>query len=331
MSAEVSPPISTPVRSIILYAAPLCSTCRRVKRWLDAHGIPYEEINLARDMQTVAMVKQLTDGWPHVPTIMFPDGSVLVEPSDHELAARCFPGGEMPGQRADTSEIMCHEGSSAPVGQEISYPRFAAFYNPLMGSSLVRKLFDPLRREIVGQAYGVVLEVGVGGGQNFPFYEPSRVERVEAIEPDEAMLVEARKRLATAPIPIHLSRASVDALPFPDAQFDSVVGTLVFCSVCDPLCGLREIERVLKPGGTLVLLEHVRAPGKRVAWIQDALVPLTTRCLGNCHWNRNTEQMVLEAGFQTTEARQLSGGLQPMLRLAAIRPATPEELPPKQP
>lgn len=57
MSAEVSPPVSTPVRSIIVYAAPLCGACRRVKRWLDAHSIPYEEINLARDMQAVATVK----------------------------------------------------------------------------------------------------------------------------------------------------------------------------------------------------------------------------------------------------------------------------------
>lgn len=217
----------------------------------------------------------------------------------------------MPGQGADTSETMCHEGSPAPAGQEISYPRFAASYNRLMGSSLVRKLFDPLRREIVGQAYRVVLEVGVGGGQNFPFYEPSRVERVEAIEPDEAMLVETRKRLVAAPIPIHLSRASVEALPFPDAQFDSVVGTLVFCSVRDPLCDLREIERALKPGGTLFLLEHVRAPGKHIAWIQDALVPLTARFLGNDHWNRETQQMVVKAGFQITEVCQLSGDSNP--------------------
>jgi len=215
----------------------------------------------------------------------------------------------------------------ASATQVISFPRFAAFYNWLMDRPLVRRWFDPLRREIIGQAHGVVLEVGAGGGQNFPFYDPTRVERVEAVEPDEAMLVEARRRLATAPVPITPTHAQVESLPFPDAHFDSAVATLVFCSVGDPEGGLREIWRVLKPGGTLLLLEHVRAQGRITTWVQDALVPVTTRCMGNDHWNRDTLQTVLHTGFQTTQVRQLSGGLQPMLLIHASRPQTQEEIP----
>jgi ubiquinone/menaquinone biosynthesis C-methylase UbiE len=221
--------------------------------------------------------------------------------------------------------MMNNDVSHASGMKEISFPRFAAFYNWLMNRPLVRRGFDPLRREIVGQAHGVVLEVGAGGGQNFPFYDPTRVVRVEAVEPDEAMLVEARHRLTAAPIPITLTRASVEALPFPDAHFDSVVVTLVLCSVRDLEGGLREIWRVLKPGGTLLLLEHVRAQGSITAWVQDALVPVTTRCMGNDHWNRDTQQAILQTGFQTTQVRQLSGGLQPMLSLSAIRPRTQQE------
>src|SRR6266536_4457009 len=102
---------------------------------------------------------------------------------------------------------MSSNGKRASARREISFPRFAAFYNWLMDRPLVRRMFDPLRRETAGQAHGVVLEVGAGGGQNFPFYDPTRVVRVEAIEPDEAMLVVARRALSAVPIPITLTRA----------------------------------------------------------------------------------------------------------------------------
>jgi ubiquinone/menaquinone biosynthesis C-methylase UbiE len=221
---------------------------------------------------------------------------------------------------------MGNEVSNATRAKEVSHPRFAAFYNRMMGRPLVRRMFDALRRETAGQAHGIVLEVGAGGGQNFPFYDPARVERVEAVEPDEAMLVAARRALSAAPVSITLTCAPVESLPFPDAQFDSVVATLVFCSVHDPEHGLREIWRVLKPGGTLLLLEHVRAQGSVTAWVQDALVPLSTRCMGNDHWNRDTLRTILHPGFQTTQVRQLSGGLQPMLLIHARRPQTQEEM-----
>jgi ubiquinone/menaquinone biosynthesis C-methylase UbiE len=200
---------------------------------------------------------------------------------------------------------MDNDMSYASDMKEISYPRFAAFYNRLMAWPVVQRGFEPLRRETAGQAHGIVLEVGAGGGQNFPFNDPTRVVRMEAVEPDEAMLVEARRRLADAPVPIRLSPAPVEDLPFPDAHFDSAVVTLVFCSVRDPERGLSEIWHVLKPGGTLLLL--------------------STRCMGNCHWNRDTLRAILQTGFQATQVRQLSGGLQPMLLVQASRPQTPGE------
>ncbi len=221
--------------------------------------------------------------------------------------------------------MTSHDLHLSSRANEIAHPRFATFYNRMMKQPRVRRQFDPLRSEIVGQAHGVVLEVGAGGGQNFPFYDPSRVVSVEAIEPDETMLGYAERNRADALVPITLSRAAVEMLPFPETHFDSVVVTLVFCSVRDPERSLREIRRVLIPGGSLLLLEHVRAQGKVAAWMQDALVPLTTRCLGNCHWNRDTGRHLVECGFEIVSRRVLGGGLQPFLLVHARRAQEPAE------
>src|SRR5712692_11719888 len=188
---------------------------------------------------------------------------------------------------------------------QIFHPRFAAFYEWYARLGYDRRLTDPLRQETAGQAYGVVLEVGAGTGLNFSRYHPEQVERVEAIEPDAAMLAYARPRVKQAAVPITLTQASVEALPFPDATFDSAVVTLVFCSVGDPARGMQEIKRVLKPRGTLFMFEHVRSQKFVTAHLQNAIVPLTTRLFGHCHWNRDTERVVREAGFHIAHLRHL--------------------------
>jgi ubiquinone/menaquinone biosynthesis C-methylase UbiE len=219
---------------------------------------------------------------------------------------------------------MTQERDTTTTEQEkpsqIFHPRFAAFYEWYARLGTERRLTDPLRKATAGQAYGVVLEIGAGTGPNFPVYHPERVERVEAIEPDSAMLAYARGRVRQAAVPISLTQASVEALPLADASFDSVVVTLVFCSVEDPAQGMQEIKRVLKPQGTLFLFEHVRSQSGWIARLQDALVPVTTRLFGNCHWNRDTARAVQEAGFQITHLRRLAGGLDPHIVLQARRP-----------
>jgi SAM-dependent methyltransferase len=119
------------------------------------------------------------------------------------------------------------------------------------------------------------------------------------------------KRLEGWPLPLHPSIRKTCFLPC----------TLVFCSVNNPLRGLQEILRVLKPGGQFLLVEHVRAQGRFTAFAQDLLTPFTRLFLGNCHWNRRTEQTVYEAGFQEVkfERRVLVGGLLPVLILVARR------------
>lgn len=219
-----------------------------------------------------------------------------------------------------TPEEQATKETREPGRNFASYPRFARYYTRMTDRPDMRRVEEPLRRNAVDQVQGIVLEVGAGGGQNFPYYHAQYVTHLHAIEPDDAMLVTARQRSSQATIPLTLTQASVEDLPFPDEHFDSVLATSVFCSVAKPERGLREIWRVLKPGGTLVLLEHVRAQGKFTALVQDALVPLTTRLLGNCHWNRDTKAAVLSAGFQVHQEQQIRGGIVPMICLSAIRP-----------
>src|SRR5216683_73321 len=201
-----------------------------------------------------------------------------------------------------------------------SHRFFEAFYERLSRGGSERSFMEPLRKEIIGQAQGLVLEIGAGNGLNFAFYDPAQVQRVEAIEPDTAMLRYARERVKTARVPITLSQAPVEALPFADETFDSAVATLVFCSVTDPMRGLSEIRRVLKPGGTLLLIEHVRAQGAFARRLQDIITPVTKRMAGNCHWNRDTASSVINAEFQIEDMRDISGRIPPMIVLRARRP-----------
>jgi ubiquinone/menaquinone biosynthesis C-methylase UbiE len=198
---------------------------------------------------------------------------------------------------------------------------FAAFYDRLSRSAFERNFMEPLRKEVIAQSHGVVLEIGAGTGLNFALYNPEQVERVEAVEPDKAMLHYARERLKTARVPITLTQAPVEVLPFADETFDSAVATVVFCSVTDPMRGLREVRRVLKPGGILLLIEHVRAQGAFAQQLQNIITPVTKRVAANCHWNRDTERSVINADFEIESRRDAGGGVQRMIVVKARRTA----------
>jgi ubiquinone/menaquinone biosynthesis C-methylase UbiE len=166
--------------------------------------------------------------------------------------------------------------------------------------------FDDERRVLLPRSYGRVLELGVGTGANLRFYPPAVTDLV-AIDPVANMIERAARevrrlegRRRGLPFRVRLHQASAEALPYADGSFDTVVAFLTLCTVPDPAAAAREVHRVLRPGGRLLVLEHVRAEdGRPLAWWQDRVDPLWTRAAGGCHLNRDTPVVLENAGFDT--------------------------------
>lgn len=156
------------------------------------------------------------------------------------------------------------------------------------------------RRRLFSRARGRVLELGIGTGANVPFYPPD-VELV-GVDISGRMLQRARRR-ALRGRDVALQRADIEHLPYGDASFDTVTAACVFCSVDDPVQGLREARRVTRPGGLVLLYEHVRPTNPLLARLADATSPWTRRTFGP-ELNRRTEENVAAAGMTVVEARR---------------------------
>ena len=156
---------------------------------------------------------------------------------------------------------------------------------------LERAGLAPWRRWLAAGAHGRTLDLGCGTGRGLPLYGPG--VRAIGLDPARDSLARARRRAPRVP----LVQGSAEALPFRDGVFDTVVSSLVFCSVPEPARGLAEVRRVLRPDGRLRMLEHVRSRRSWKAAFQDRVQPLWTRLSGGCHPNRETEHAVETAGF----------------------------------
>lgn len=152
------------------------------------------------------------------------------------------------------------------------------------------------RARLVGGLTGHVLEIGVGTGENLPYYR--HASQVWAVEPDPERAAEARQVAQMLAIPVRVEVAPAEILPYPDAHFDHVVSSLVFCSVNDQRQALGEIRRILKPGGLLHMVEHVRPETRWLAWIFHAMTPWWRRVAHNCHLDRPTIEVLRQEGWQ---------------------------------
>jgi ubiquinone/menaquinone biosynthesis C-methylase UbiE len=179
---------------------------------------------------------------------------------------------------------------------------FSALYDRCFKASEDAGLRD-MRRETVRQARGRVLELGAGTGLNLDLY-PESVQDLTLTEPDPHMIKQLRKRVDESGRQAEVVEAPAERLPFDDDTFDTAVVTLVLCTVPDPAAALREIGRVLKPGGQFLFLEHVRSIDPSLAKWQDRFEG-PWRFLGDgCHCNRDTVSTISAAGFDLGEVER---------------------------
>jgi ubiquinone/menaquinone biosynthesis C-methylase UbiE len=188
--------------------------------------------------------------------------------------------------------------------QRAAYDRFAANYDRAIGP-LERRFLSRLRAETFKMLPdgGRLLEVGAGTGLNFPHY-PHHACGV-ATELSREMILRARAK--SRPGRVHLVQNCAERLPFPDASFDAACATLVFCSVASPAAAFAELRRVVRPGGTIALLEHVRPKGL-LGYVFD-LINVFTVALFEDHFNRRTSEAARRAGLRTLRLERRALGI----------------------
>ncbi len=170
----------------------------------------------------------------------------------------------------------------------------------------------PYRERVISAAQGRVLEIGIGSGANIPFYGSSSRELI-GLEPAPRLIAMAQQASAESVLPVTLIEGSSEAIPLESASIDTVVSTWTLCTIPNPVGALREMRRVIKPGGRLLFAEHGLAPEPNMQKWQNWLTPAWKRFAGGCHLNRAVGALIEEAGFHIEHIKTgYIGGRNPM-------------------
>ena len=169
------------------------------------------------------------------------------------------------------------------------------------------------RRALLAQASGRVLEIGAGTGLNLAHYL-DEIDELVLVEPEPSMRERLTRRIRRAGRQAAVVDAPAEALPFADGSFDTVVCTLVLCTVSAPDTALGEIGRVLRPDGRLLFIEHVRADSPTLAYVQDRLLEPWRRFAFGCRCNRATVELMRACGFQVDVRRSSWRAMPPIVR-----------------
>ncbi len=198
---------------------------------------------------------------------------------------------------------------------------FARLYDPLLWVG-ERAGMGARRRDLLGRARGRTVELGSGTGLNLDYY-PDGLDELILTEPEAAMRARLTRRLHNSRRRARVLDAPAERLPFADETVDTVVSTLVLCTVDDPDPVLREIERVLHPRGRLLFLEHVRSRSPRLAYWQDRLAGPWRRFAEGCHCNRATLELIRGRGLDVEDVQETSWrGMPPIVRPLTMGVAT---------
>jgi SAM-dependent methyltransferase len=189
-------------------------------------------------------------------------------------------------------------------GSDLWAGAFAVLYDPFLWVG-ERAGLGGLRRDLLRRASGRTVELGSGTGLNLRYY-PDDVDELILTEPEPAMRARLAHRLPGSRCAARVLDASAERLPFGDETVDTVVSTFVLCTVERPDLALREIERVLRPRGRLLFLEHVRAESPRLAYWQDRLASPWRRFAEGCHCNRATVELIRACGLELGDVREAS-------------------------
>lgn len=182
---------------------------------------------------------------------------------------------------------------------------------------LEKKRFKKIRIELLSKAKGYVLEVGSGTGINFNLY--NSVEKVVAIEPSSYMIERAQQRLNKSTIEIEMIQASAEKMPFADNTFDTVVATLVLCTIPNPQQALNEMVRVCKPDGKILFFEHVKLDNQFLAALQEWLTPAWKKICDGCCLNRDTLALIKNYPLKINQLNYYYKGL--FITVETIKPS----------
>ena len=166
------------------------------------------------------------------------------------------------------------------------------------------KALQPMRHRVVARAHGVVLEIGVGTGSNFPHFDPTKVTKLYALEPAPGMLKLARREAEGRPFPIEFLDLPGERIPLADHSVDTVLTTFTLCTIPEVVTALQGMARVLRPDGTLVFCEHGEAPDANVQRWQTRLEPVHGFIFPGCHLTRRIPDLIERGGLKIHRLEQ---------------------------